>query len=294
MSEIPIWKSFLRAFGFCYPDKLIVAHREDKENPNYIENFTVKHPEEEELPVLKKAPRDIHDLKNIDENIDPEENLEDELNFSIVHDHEDDRFYQVQGNVQEDLEPASPVEYYPLASAVLILPGFIIYTMVLFWSFGYISMGHLEVAITVFLMSTLAYQGYSVYNSPILTLDIDHKAQIENYHLYVPRRSKYLQLKPTDQSTLKNQTISLVLSYIRSILAENKSLIEETNNMEDRVLLARKMGERKVLAGFEDNSGAGWITIIIGIAIGFLAGWLFAGGLSPAPAEQIILGVMGL
>ncbi len=292
MAEISLLKSFLRAFGFCYPDRLIVAHREDKPGPKYIENFTVKHPEEESLPVLKKAPEDIHDLKNIDENIETDEQLEEDLDFSIVHDHDDDRFYQVQGNVKEDLEPASPVEYYPMASAVLILPGFIIYTMVLFWSFGYIDMGHLEIAIAVFLFSTLAYQGYSVYNSPILTLDIDHKAQIENYHLYVPRRSKYLQLKPTDQSTLKNQTISLVLSYIRSILAENKSLIEETNNMEDRVLLARKMGERKVLAGFEDNSGAGWLTVIIAIVIGFLAGWLFTGGLSPAPAEQIIMGLI--
>lgn len=310
MSKKEILTKLIRAFGFGYPDQVVVVNKKDDQT--YVEDFEILEKSSRKLPILEKKAKDINDLKELEENIEEPEDLEDqdldheeENNetktkkqldqvYSMIRDKKSDQIYQVQGKVSEDMKPRAIVDLFPQASIVLLLPGIIIYTMVLLWSFGLIEMGYPETIISVFLFSTLFYQGYHVYNSYISTLDLAYKGQISGHDMYVPKRTKYLRIWSQDDKNLVEKSIGLMISFIRPIMAENKALNSENNNMEDRVQKGIKIGERKVIGAMEKSQVPSWLWLLGLFLAGILVGYLLAGGVQPAPSpdQSTIIGVM--
>lgn len=278
-----LYKSLGRAFGFFYPDRLITINKEDKQK--YFEDPKVKKIEMSKVPQISTKITDIQTLKNINQHLEDSEDDRDRT-YTVIKDRETDKVVVSQGNAEENFKPKKITDFYSQAGMSLFIPGFLIYTMLLIWSFGIISMGYLETMIIVFLGSTMLYQGYHVFNNPIQVLSIAYKGQISNLEYYVPMRSRYLAIHETKDKDLISDTVRTIVSNIRSIMAENVVLNKENNNMESRVQKAIKIGQRKMLGQMKQSSVPGWIWLLLVFSLGFLVGWLFMGGIKPAPEPE--------
>jgi len=285
-------KKIGRMLGFYFPDRLIVA-RKDQEK-RYLEDPHIKIGDSNKTPRLDKDLTDQATLQNIEEHLEETDNNEDGREYSLAKDNKNDKTISIQGNIKEYFEPRAPSDFYPQSNFIVIGSAIAIYTIILFFAFGVIQLGYLWTSIIVFLGASMVYQGYHIYNSNIQTLNIAYKGQLSNLEFYVPMRREYLAIHETDEQDFKDDNLGMILSFFRSILAENRALSKENNNMESRVQKAFLMGQRKVLGTMRESKVPSWSWMVLSFILGLLFMWLVMGGLTPVENSQIIEGVIGL
>ena len=249
---------FIRAFGFGYPHTLIVLH-DNKDEEVYIENPRI---EIKEIEISKKK------YKN-----------------SIIHDEKTHEVYQIRGDLKKYLKPYRIVDYYPEAAASLLLPGFIIYTAILLWAFGVITMSTIWVMIFTFLLAMMLFQGKYVYTEGnIQAVDCAYKGHISGFKLYVPMHKDFLDLEPSDDKSIIKDSIKRLVSFFKPVLAENQLLTEQIQKMADGYSKSFLLGLR-MRKGYMDLSEKypAWIWALIGVVIGIIIGLVISGGVAPAP-----------
>ncbi len=279
------WKiKIARAFGFGYPHTVIVLHRGDDER--YVENPIIV----EEEQAFRKELLFRNEIKAINKNKITREEAERSgkhviLKNSLIRDPKTNDMFYLRGEVRKYLKPGRIVDYYPEAAMALLLPAFIIYTLMLMWMFGAVKMSTFGIMVITFLLAMLFFQGRYVYTEGnIRGMDAAYKGQISALGLYVPMSADFLHMLPQEDKDLENDAIRRLQADIKKYAAENQLLTEEVQKMADgytkSFLLGLRM--RKGYMTLEEKL-PGWVFAVIGIVIGIIIGIMLSGGVAPAP-----------
>ncbi|NPA75269.1 MAG: hypothetical protein GXO25_04220 [Euryarchaeota archaeon] len=286
MSE---WKvKVARAFGFGYPHTVIVLHRGEDER--YIENPEIV---EEREQAFRREVLDEKEIKAQGTGKISREKAEKSkkhviLKNSLLKDPKTNDMFYLRGEVRKYLKPGRIVDYYPEAAMALLLPAFIIYTLLLMWMFGAVQMGTFSIMFITFLLAMLFFQGRYVYTEGnIRGIDAAYKGQISALGLYVPMSADFLHLLPQEDKDLENDAIRKLQADIKKYAAENQLLTEEVQKMADgytkSFLLGLRM--RKGYLTLEEK-WPGWVFAAIGLIAGILIGIMLSGGVAPGPGAS--------
>ena len=250
-----------RAFGFGYPHTLIVLHDKGDEEI-YVENPRI---EIKEIEIKGKK------FKN-----------------TIIHDPQTNDVYQVRGDLKKYLKPYRIVDYYPEGSAALLLPGFIIYTAILLWAFGVITVGSMWIMAFTFLLAMMFFQGKYIYTEGNLqAVDCAYKGHVGGFRIYVPMHKDFLDLSPSDEKSIIQDSIKRLVSFFKPVIAENQLLTEQIQKMADGYSKSFLLGLR-MRKGYMELSEKypAWVWAVIGVIIGIIIGIVISGGAAPAPGAS--------
>ncbi len=280
------WKvKIARAFGFGYPHTVIVLHRGDDER--YVENPVIV--EEKEQAFRKEV------VEADEVNAGPTGKVSrDEaersgkhviIKNSLVRDPKTNDMFYLRGEVRKYLKPGRIVDYYPEAAMALLLPAFIIYTVMLMWMFGAVQMNTFSIMVITFLLAMLFFQGRYVYTEgSIRGMDAAYKGQISALGLYVPMSADFLHLLPQEDKDLKDDAIRKLQADIKKYAAENELLTEEVQKMADGYTKSFLLGLR-MRKGYMtlEEKWPGWVFAAIGLIAGIIIGIMLSGGVAPGP-----------
>lgn len=280
------WKvKIARAFGFGYPHTVIVLHRGEDEK--YVENPVIVEEKEqafkiETLQAKKLNGKPTGKIKREDAESSGRHII---IKNSLVRDPKTHDTFYLRGEIRKYLKPGRIVDYYPEAAMALLLPAFIIYTVMLMWMFGAVQMNTFSIMVITFLLAMLFFQGRYVYTEGnIRGMDAAYKGQISALGLYVPMSADFLHMVPQEDKDLKDDAVRKLQADIKKYAAENELLTEEVQKMADgytkSFLLGLRM--RKGYMTLEER-WPGWVFAAIGLIAGIIIGIMLSGGVAPGP-----------
>ena len=280
------WKiKIARAFGFGYPHTVIVLHKGEDER--YVENPVLV---EEREQAWRRETIEKKNLKAAPSGKVSREEAESSgkhviIKNTLLKDPKKNDMFYLRGEVRKYLKPGRIVDYYPEAAMALLLPAFIIYTLMLMWMFGAVQMGTFSIMVITFLIAMLFFQGRYVYTEGnIRGIDAAYKGQISALGLYVPMSADFLHLLPQDDKDLKDDTVRKLQADIKKYAAENQLLTEEVQKMADGYTKSFLLGLR-MRKGYMtlEEKWPGWVFGVIGVVIGIVIGIMLSGGVAPGP-----------
>lgn len=191
--------------------------------------------------------------------------------------------YAIQGDVDALYVARKPADVFREAGISAVLPGFIIYNVLLFWAFDAlppVDPTLMTILGTSFVLMSIFNARYA-YTGCINVLSALEKADVGGIRLFVPARREYLALQPSDNKQLRDAVVSSIVAKIRPLEAENERLMDEIHQVADKVDRAFKLGLRlrnTFLPTLERIPAPG---LLIGIFIvGLVLGWVLSGGVA--------------
>ncbi len=270
--------SLARMFGFGYPKRVVQLVDKDDEIVR-VEDFTVtKRLEHEDFK--KPQPNQDAQQPNAQE---PKQGQQNQPGVSLITDRRTGEVYAVQGDAEALFSPKRPAELYREAGISAVLPGFIVYNILLFWSFDALPpmdpyvMTILGTALVLMSVFNARYAYFGVINH-FAALE---KADVGGVRVFVPAMREYLALQPSENKQLRDSVVSAIVAKVRPLEAANEKLMEELHQVADKVDTAFKLGLRlrnTFLPTLERIPAPG---LLIGIfVVGLVLGWVLSGGVA--------------
>jgi len=271
-----------RLFGFGYPKRVIQLVDYD-DRVITIEDFTVAR---QSTGADKKHGQD---QSQDNKSHKPREN-----EVSIITDRETGEVYAIQGDAEALFSPRRPAEIYREAGISAVLPGFIIYNILLFWAFDALPSvdPYLMTIIGTGMVLMSVFNARYAYMGVINSFMALEKANVGGLRLFVPARREYLALNPSDDKQMRDAVVSAIVAKIRPLEAANEKLMQELHQVADKVDTAFKLGLRLRNTFMPSLEKLPAPALLIGLfLLGLILGWVLSGGVSLAhPANSTING----
>ena len=271
-----------RLFGFGYPKRVIQLVDYD-DRVITIEDFTVAR---QSTGADKKHGQD---QSQDNKSHKPREN-----EVSIITDRETGEVYAIQGDAEALFSPRRPAEIYREAGISAVLPGFIIYNILLFWAFDALPSvdPYLMTIIGTGMVLMSVFNARYAYMGVINSFMALEKANVGGLRLFVPAKREYLALNPSDDKQLRDAVVSAIVAKIRPLEAANEKLMQELHQVADKVDTAFKLGLRLRNTFMPSLEKLPAPALLIGLfLLGLILGWVLSGGVSLAhPANSTING----
>jgi len=201
--------------------------------------------------------------------------------MSIVTDKRTGEVYGIQGDVEALFTPMRPSEIYREAGISAVLPGFIVYNLVLFWLMEAIPPidPYIMTVLGTGLILMSVFNARYTYTGVINSFMAMEKANIGGLRVFVPAKREYLALEPSDDRQLRDATMSAIIGKIRPLEATNEKLMQELHQVADKVDTAFKLGLRLRNTFMPSLEKLPAPALLIGLfLLGMILGWVLSGG----------------
>lgn len=275
--------SLARLFGFGYPKRTIQLV--DANNKMItLEDFTVTVTVSEKGKAETKAKAKAQAEAQAEAEKTPDANANANANankMSIVTDRRTGETYAIQGDAEALFAPKRPAELYREAGISAVLPGFIIYNILLFWAFDTLP------PVDPYLMTILgtSFVLMSIFNARYAYMGVINsfaaleKADVGGLKLFIPAMREYLALQPSEDKQLRDAVVSSIVAKIRPLEAANEKLMQELHQVADKVDTAFKLGLRLRNTFMPSLERLPAPALLIGLfALGLVLGWVLSGG----------------
>lgn len=282
-----------RAFGFGFPAYVVVLHKsrgaQKEDEERYIENPEIA--EEKEFSMRESLAYSAESLNlGIVKAEEPEKRRKknekrERVKLTLLRDKERNDIFLIRGDVKKYLKPYRIIDYYPEAAMALLLPAFVIYTLILMAMFGAFQLDMVGAVLISFLMAMMFFQGKYVYTEGgIYGMDAAWKGQVGGVDVYVPMDSDFLVFGEVGEKVIIHEGIKRLVAYFKPIMAANRLMTEEINKMADGLSKSFLMGMRMRKAYMDlGERYPAWIWAAIGVVIGIIIGVMISGGAAPPP-----------
>lgn len=277
-----ILRTLARLFGFGYP-KRVIQLLDSNDKAITLEDFAVTVNEKGNNEAKTEEKAEAEPKKTFSK-------------ISVVTDRRTGETYAIQGDAEALFAPKRPAELYREAGISAVLPGFIIYNILLFWSFDALP------PVDPYLMTILgtAMVLMSIFNARYAYMGVINsfaalqKADVGGLKLFVPAMREYLALQPSEDKQLRDAVVSAIVAKIRPLEAANERLMDELQQVADKVDVAFKLGLRLRNTFMPSLERLPAPALLIGLfVVGLVLGWILSGGVGMAPPANATAAVNG-